>query len=275
MIKSIVRIYLKLFWSRVMKSIVLKMLLFIILLYTGATYMLYSTQDEKVFVRKHLSECNVSKAKPISFQTNDGLTLEGAYLEQSKDAPLVLYFGGNAENVLCFIENIASKIKGYNFVAFNYPGYGKSEGKPSQEKILKYTLELYKKYQPSIVAGRSLGSTVATYVASKEPVQKLLLITPIDSIVNIAKSKFPYLPIGLLLKHPFEADKWMQNVQAKVAVVLVEDENIVPQKNQEQLLKAIKNLTFKKVIKGVNHNNLYNFPQTIQTLQEALDSLKK
>ncbi len=257
-----------------MKNIVLRMLLFIILLYAGATYMLYSTQDSKIFVTSHLEKCNLTKAKEISFKTTDGITLKGAAITHSKNAPLVLYFGGNAENVECFVENVASKIPEYNFIAFNYPGYDKSQGKPTQERILKYALEIYKKYNPDIVIGRSLGSAVAIYVASKEPVKKLVLITPIDSILNIAKSKFPYLPISLLLKHKFEADKWIENVNANVALILVENENIVPKKNLENILSKIKNIKFKKEIKDVNHNNLYNSPKTIEVLKEAVDSLK-
>jgi esterase/lipase len=258
-----------------MKSIVLKMLFFIIVLYAGVNYLLYSTQESKIFLTKYIKECNLSSAKLVHFRTSDNINLEGAYFEHKKGAPLVLYFGGNAEDVKCFIQNVSSKIDGYNFIAFNYPGYAKSEGKPSEEKILQYALELYKKYHPDIVAGRSLGSAVAIYVASKEPIEKLLLITPIDSIENIAKSKFPYLPISLILKHKFQAIKWVESIQAKVALLLVENENVVPRESVENILNATSNIVFKKVIKGANHKNIYEVENTISAIKEALKALKE
>ncbi len=257
-----------------MKSIVVKMLLLIALLYGSITYMLYSTQEKKIFLSNNLKECTLTKAKEIKFKTSDGFILDGAYLENRKNLPLVLYFGGNAENSKCFINNISSKLKGYNFISFNYPGYLKSEGKSSEKTILKYALEIYNKYKAPIVMGRSLGTAIATYVASKENIKSLILITPLDSILNIAKSKFPYLPVSYILKHKFQADIWMQNVQANVAVILVENENIIPKKSIENILSKIKNLKYKDTIKGANHSNLYNYPQTIKVLQKALDTLE-
>ncbi len=257
-----------------MKSIVIKMLLFIVLLYVGATYMLYSTQDKKIFLKSRVKDCNLTAAKSVTFKTSDNIVLDGAFIEHAKNLPLVLYFGGNASNAKCFIERVASKIDSYNFIAFNYPGYGKSQGNPSQKKILQYALELYNKYHPDIVAGRSLGSAVATYLASKEKVEKLLLITPIDSIRNIAKNKFGYLPVDFIIKHPFDADRWMPNVEADVAVLLVSNENIVPKESVKNIISKIKHLKFKKVIEGVNYSNLFEYPQTLQALKEALGALQ-
>jgi hypothetical protein len=256
-----------------MKNIVLRMLLLIIALYVGASYYLYSTQNEKVFNRKSLKSITPVNAKLIEFKTNDGLVLEGAFIKHGDNLPLVLYFGGNNGNVVGFLDEVASKIDNYNFVAFNYPGYANSQGKPSEQNVLKYANEIYAKYKPDIVAGRSLGTAVAIDVASKNSAPKLLLITPIDSILNIAKSRYPFLPISMLLKDKFQADIWAKNLKAKVAVVLVENENIVPKKSMDNILGVLgKRVIFKTTIKGANHIDIYSH-NIADTIKNALDSL--
>jgi alpha/beta superfamily hydrolase len=257
-----------------MRAMVLKMLLLIVVLYAGACYYLYSTQEKKVFNRKYVEHIEPKIAKKIEFKTSDGKILDGAFTENGKNLPLVLYFGGNASNVITFLDDIATKIKDFNFIGFNYPGYGKSEGNPTQKNVLKYADEIYKKYQPDIVAGRSLGTTVAVYVASKNKAKKLLLITPIDSILNVAKAKYPYLPISMLLKEKFQADVWAKDLEAKVAIILVENENIVPKESVDNILKSIKNIVYKSTIKDVNHINLYSSKETIGKIKRALEKLQ-
>ncbi|NPA27493.1 MAG: alpha/beta hydrolase [Epsilonproteobacteria bacterium] len=258
-----------------MKSIVLKMFLLIIGLYIVISYYLYATQEQKIFNSKRVEKIEPKIAKKIEFKSSDGVVLEGGLVENKKGAPLVLYFGGNGSNVIWFLDMVASKIKDFNFIAFNYPGYGNSLGKPSEETILKYAQEIYKKYNPSIVVGRSLGSAVAIYVASKNPVKGLVLITPIDSIVNIAKARYPFLLVDYLVKHKFEANRWAKDIKAKVAVILVENENIVPKKSIENILNELKDkIVYKATIKEANHIDIYSYEQTIKELEKALKAVK-
>jgi hypothetical protein len=257
-----------------MKTMVLKMLFLIVVLYIGACYFLYSTQVDKVFNKKHVETITPTKAKLIKFKTSDNTTLEGAFVNNGDNLPLVLYFSGNASNVIGFLDDTATKIKDYNFVGFNYPGYANSQGSPSQERVLKYANEIYAKYKPQIVAGRSIGTAVAINVAAKNSATKLLLITPIDSILNIAKSRYPYLPVSMLLKHKFQADIWAKNLKAKTSVILVEDENIVPKKSLDNILNILKDkIVFKTTLKELNHINIYS-KDISKSIKEALDALK-
>ena len=147
-----------------------------IVIYFGAVIYLYVTQESKIFNRKWAKESVPKVAKKISFKTSDGIILEGAVTKNNENSPLVLYFSGNANNVIEFLDNIAPKIRGFNFIGFNYPGYAGSEGKPCEKCILKYSLEIFDKYKPDIIIGRSLGSAVAAYVASKRGIKNRLLI---------------------------------------------------------------------------------------------------
>ena len=245
-------------------------LIVIVLVYFIGMAYLYFTQENKIFQRHYSKDYTPIHAQKTYFTTTDGLKLEGAYLENKKDAPLVLYFSGNANNVIEFIDKIGPKIKDYNFIGINYPGYANSEGRPCEECILKYALEIYDKYKPDILIGRSLGSAVATYVASKREVKKLVLITPFDSIENVAKAKYPFYPISLLLKHKFPEYKWIKKVKAPVALLLLKNDDIIPQKSIENLLHNIPNKDKIIEIEGVKHGFIYDYPGIDKVINELL-----
>ena len=248
-----------------------KILLFIATIYMLALAYLYFWQDKLIFKNIYANSYMPQRAKLIEFTTSDGLKLEGGYLEHKKGLPLVLYFGGNAANVLYFLDDTASKIKGYNFIAFNYPGYANSEGKPSEEKILKYALEIAKKYKPQHIIGRSLGTAVASYVASKIEIDRLLLITPFDSIADVAQSKYPIFPIKLLVKHKFNELEWLKNSKAKqINALFVKNDEVIPLKNIEHLKNSVK---FNKTLTiDSSHNYIYedkNISRQIEALLKA------
>jgi len=209
-------------------------------------------------------------AKKIYFTTNDGIKLEGAITINGENLPLVLYFSGNANNVIEFLDNIAPKIKEYNFIGFNYPGYAGSKGKPCEQCILSYAIEIYDKYKPDIIIGRSLGSAVATYVAKNRKIKKLVLLTPFDSIVNIAKAKYPFLPVDKLVKYKFEEYKWIKDVEAPVNILLVRNDDIIPNASTKRLLKNIKHLNKIIEIDNIRHGFIYEYPNIDKIIEKLL-----
>jgi len=253
-----------------MKSLIILLLLGIFF-YFGAVIYLYVTQENKIFNRKWAKPYEPKISKKICFKTSDGIKLEGAFTKNGENLPLVLYFSGNANNVIEFLDNIAPKIKGYNFIGFNYPGYAGSEGKPCEKCILKYALEIFDKYQPDILIGRSLGTAVATYVASKRQIKKLVLLTPFDSIVNIASQKYPFLPIRTLVKHKFEEYKWIKDLNIPVNILLVKNDDVIPEKNTQNLLSNIKNLQKVIYIDNITHGKIYEYPSIEKILKDLLD----
>jgi len=254
--------------------LIFKFIALLLFLYIAGGAYLYFIQDKKVFQKQYAKEYSPKIAKKIFFITSDGIKLEGAYLENRKDAPLVLYFGGNANNVIEFIDNIAPKLKNYNFLGFNYPGYAGSEGKPCEECILKYALEIYDKYNPDFIIGRSLGTAVASYVASKRSVKGVILITPFDSIENIAKKKYPIYPISFLLKYKFKEYKFISNTKVPVIVIALKNDDVIPDDSLKNLLKHIKNLKKLFLIEGVKHGFIYEHSQIINVINKSLEKLK-
>ena len=248
--------------------------LVIFLIYLGIISYLYFTQDEKIFNKKFAKEYFPKRIEKITFKTSDGILLEGGFVKNKKNAPLVLYFSGNSNNVLEFLDNIAPKIKDYNFIGFNYPGYAGSKGEPCEECIYRYALEIFDKYKPDFVMGRSLGSAVASFIAANREVKGVVLITPIDSIVNIAKNRYPFIPVSLLIKHKFEAYKYLQKTKAPVSLLLVKIDKTVPKKSIENVIKNISNLKKIETIDGVGHGNVYEYKGIEEKLRFLLDVLK-
>jgi alpha-beta hydrolase superfamily lysophospholipase len=105
--------------------------------------------------------------------------------------------------------------------------------------------------------GRSLGSGVATRVASERRPAQLVLVTPFDSLVNVARSHFGYLPVGLLMHDRYESASRAHDVRAPVLIIIAADDEIIPRARTEALVAAFpaSQLTV-RVIDGAMHNTL-------------------
>ena len=252
----------------------MKILLSLFLVYLGICAYLYFTQYDKVFNRKWAKEYNPKIAQKIYFDSSVG-RLEGAFTKNCENCPLVLYFSGNANNVIEFLDKVAPKIKGYNFAGFNYPGYAGSEGSPSEENFYKVASEIFEKYNPDFVIGRSIGTAVASYLASKYDFKGLVLITPFDSIVSIAKQKYPFIPVGILLKYKFNEAEFVSKTDIPTVVIALKKDDVIPEKSLKNLLKNIKNLKDIIWLDGVTHGRIYEYPQIEKIIKKALDELQK
>ncbi len=221
----------------------------------------YIQQENFIFFYDHIPK---EKPKVLSydcvsekvFTTKDSTKLYGVYLESDKRLPLAIYFGGNAENAVNFIE-IAKFIKGYNFLVFNYRGYGLSEGKPSKKALLSDALEIYDKFgdERSILVGRSLGSSVASYVASAKKVHRLFLITPFDSLASVASTHMKAIPVSMLLKHNFNTMEYVRELETPVYMLVAKNDLTVTKRHSDNLKKQIKNLKYYKEV-DADHNSI-------------------
>jgi pimeloyl-ACP methyl ester carboxylesterase len=254
---------------KLVKLIFIFFLLFFFL-YLAACIYLYLIQDKKIFNKKWAKPYVPKIAKKIYYKTSDGLKLEGAMTKNGENLPLVLYFSGNANNAIEFLDKIAPKIKNFNFLGFNYPGYAGSVGKPCEKCIEKYALEIFDKYKPDILIGRSLGSAVASYVAGKKKVKKVLLITPFSSIGCIAKMEYPFFPVSFLLKYKFNEAKFISNANMPVSIIALKNDDKIPQKCLNILIKKIKNLKNIYYLDKVKHGNIYNYPNIENIIYKAL-----
>jgi len=173
----------------------------------------------------------------------------------------LLYFGGNAEDVVENLPDFAAALPHRSLYLVNYRGYGGSTGSPSEQALFADALAAYDAVHvrhPNVaVAGRSLGSGVAVYLATQRPVGALVLVTPYDSIVNVAKGRLPFLPVGLLLRDRFDSASRVAAVKAKTLVVVAERDEVIPRERTDALVaKFPEGQARVEVVPGVTHNLL-------------------
>ena len=154
----------------------------------------------------------------------------------------LLYFGGNADDVAGHIESFIAAFPNHSLYLVNYRGYGGSTGQPSEAALFADALATYDRVRAEhseiSVMGRSLGSGVAVYLASERPVDWLVLVTAFDSLVNVARAHFRWLPVGLLMRDRYESASRARAVAAPVLVVIAADDEIVPRACSEALTQA-------------------------------------
>ena len=173
----------------------------------------------------------------------------------------LVYFGGNAEDVSLNMPDFAGAFPDEAIYLLNYRGYGRSTGSPSEHALFADGLALFNRVHadhPEIdVIGRSLGSGVAVYVASQRPVERLVLVTPYDSLAAVAAEHYPFMPVNWLLRDKFESSKYAPWVSAPTTIVAAENDEVIPKASTEALRSRFRDgLVSYYVVPGVGHNSI-------------------
>lgn len=159
--------------------------------------------------------------------------------------PAIMYFGGRSEEV-SWLQDAAKWFPGHVVFAMNYRGYGESGGSPSERALYSDALREFDFLvrSPHVdakrvsVIGRSLGTGVANYVVANRPVENVILITPYDSILSLARSAMYLVPVGLLLLHRFESIRFARSATQPCLALLAEHDDIVPEAHTRRLIDA-------------------------------------
>jgi len=159
----------------------------------------------------------------------------------------------------------------YAIYLLHYPGYGGSSGNPSEKAIFADALALFDQvhaeHQNIVVIGRSLGSGVAIHLASLRPVARLVLVTPYDSLQNVAAQHYRYFPVRWLLKDKFESWRYAPQVVAPTRIIVAEDDEIIPRTSTDRLRDRFKDgIVSYVVVAGVDHNTISDSPDYLPLL---------
>jgi len=205
-----------------------------------------------------------SRAKAFTVTASDGVKLHGWIVGGSaQPAPTVLYFGGNAEEVSWALAD-ARWPREWTIVAVNYRGYGTSEGKPGERELDADALALFDAVAADastdrsriVVFGRSLGTAVATHVAAQRPVTGVVLVSPYDSVVALGRHHYPWLPVALLLRHPFAAERDARTCRMPLLAIVAPRDAIIPLARSRALFDAWAGPKRWREIPGADHNTL-------------------
>jgi hypothetical protein len=204
------------------------------------------------------------------------LPAEGAQLlvtaRQATGPNALVYFGGNAEDVSYSLPSLSTAFPDYAIYLLHYRGYGGSTGKPSETALIADALVLFDKvhveHQNVVVVGRSLGSGVAVHLASLRPVVRLVLVTPYDSLQELAALQFPYFPVRWLLLDKYESSKYAEQVTAPTLIVAAEHDEVIPRSSTETLHKHFRaGVASFKVVAGTGHNTISESPEYMPLLR--------
>lgn len=207
-----------------------------------------------------------------------GATLEGWWTENptATSSAVIVYFGGNAEDVLQTAAT-ASRFNARQMFFTNYRGYGRSSGTPGQQSLYDDALAIYahaieKGVRPNqiVVMGRSLGSGVASMLAGARPVHAAVLVTPFASLTAVAAEHYPWLPVRLLLRHPFPSTDWARQARAPALFLAAEQDAIIPPAHARKLFEAWAGRKQIHVLNATDHNDIETHPDYYRLINEFL-----
>ena len=158
-----------------------------------------------------------------------------------------------------------------------YPGYGSRSGTPSQTAFLAAADEAVAQIPtnaPVILLGESIGTGVASATAASrsDRVAGLLLLTPFDTLANVAQHHYPLLPVRWILRDQYPSEDWLKQFRGPLAIVVAANETIVPAKFGKKLHDTYAGPKKLIIAERADHNDLlHTLPPS--AWQEALNFL--
>ena len=213
--------------------------------YVALCLLLYLLQDRMIFFPRPLAaEPAGPHIERAAVQRGD-VTLRGWVVNGRSQGPLLFYFGGNAEEV-SGLADVFARLDAVT-VLMNYRGYGESGGKPSSALLIEDAAAVVAQIRGSfgdgrraIVFGRSLGTGIAALAARAEGIDGLILLSPYRSIEHIAKRRFPFVPVGWLLRHNIDATLAIGALPERMLVLHALKDSVVPTDESRAFLRELK-----------------------------------
>jgi len=204
---------------------------------------------------------------------NDGVRLRGWVMNPGR-AKALLYFGGNGERIEDLRQTLADWFPDRTIYLLPYRGYAVSEGRPSEVALVSDATALFdlvaKTHSQVSVIGRSLGSGVAVQLAARRPVERLVLVTPFDSLVRVAAGYFPWLPVNSLMRDRFESWRYANDIACAVLVIQAQDDEVIPAARTVALAQAFRRRPEVQVVADAGHNTVQDHADYRVSLERFL-----
>ncbi len=238
-------------------------------------------------------------ATDVRLTCSDGVQIGGWLLQKeavdgdNAKRPLLIFFHGNAGHRAWRIDwyRIMANAD-VDVLAIDYHGYGDSSGKMTEEALEIdadaawnfATKELKYKPEQLLVMGTSLGGAAAVYLASKQcrarnPPAALVAVATFSSMVDVAGSHYPWLPVGAVLVDRYPSDERVAHVTCPVVMFHGDKDRVVPYKFGARLFDAVPEKSASGVPKrwvnlpGVGHNDIVH--RAARPISEQIHRLAK
>jgi len=184
----------------------------------------------------------------VAFVTEDNIKLHGWFIPKQNAKGTVLFFHGNAGNISHRLDSISIFHRlDLNVFIFDYRGYGQSDGKISEEgtyrdaeaawNYLTRTQGISEKQ--IIIFGRSLGASIASWLASKHTPAALIIESGFTSVASMGQRFYPFLPIRWLVHYKFDTIQYVKNITCPVLVAHSRSDEIIPFEEGREIFDAV------------------------------------
>ena len=224
---------------------------------------------------------------------NDEVNLSGWFWNiQNKEGeqPLVIFFGGNAQNSshtlnMYFSSKMMKDVFGdYNLMMIDYPGYGMSKGKASDDSmfiasdyIFEYASKMNEVDKDNIVImGYSIGTGVASYCAMSNEASGLILVAPYDSAISLYNDVIDSFHGSMtsLAKYSFDSATYAEAVKEPTLIFTSKDDEAINYKHSLDLAGHFPELEDVVILEGVNHNGYFSQSQVLNDITEFLNKVE-
>lgn len=247
-----------------MRIIYFKIISFFISIYLILCLIMYFNQESFIFyplkINKETKYSYLNHFKEINLKASDGTTINNLYFETENPKGVVYFLHGNAGNLSSW-GNVAPIYLdlGYNVLITDYRGFGKSEGNVTDEAQLFSDTQLgynflKEKFNEDkiIVIGYSIGTGIASYLASTNNPKMLILQAPYYNLKTEMKSRFPFLPT-FILKYPFENNLHLSKVKSPIFIFHGENDHVISHENSLKLKDVLKEKDAVIILKNQDH----------------------
>ncbi|WP_321286170.1 alpha/beta fold hydrolase [uncultured Sunxiuqinia sp.] len=250
-----------------MKKVLINALKLVLALYILVSGFLYIAQERLIFFPQKLEKTYQfqfrQKYEEKNIETADGTILNGLLFKADSTKGLIFYLHGNAGSLRSW-GGVAKTYTDLNYDIFiiDYRGYGKSEGKINgQEQLFQDIQQVYneltKQYTEDkiIVLGYSIGTGLASKIASINNPKLLILQAPYYSLVDMMKHTYPIIP-GFLLKYKLETNKYLKDCQMPVVIFHGDQDRVIYYGSSLKLKQEFKESDTLITLNGQGHNGM-------------------
>jgi len=229
--------------------------------FVGSCALYYFQQDRLLFIGAgSVTPPAHPRIQPVEHVVG-GLHLRGVRVLASEGNTVLLYFGGNAEPV---VYNAWPMLELASVTAYliDYRGYGDSEGSASEGALRDDALAHFdwvRAQHPGsrfVLVGRSMGCAMALHVAARRDVDGLVLISPFTSLRDVARLHLPWLPVGPLMKHPFDTLADARRIDVEALVIAAENDSVIPRRFTDEFVRTLPRRADVRIVAGADHNDL-------------------
>lgn len=258
------------FWffiTLTIKKRIEKITLSLIILYVIGGIVIYLIQDLLLFHPTPLPANHrflfdqTYKEFNLTVDKNNVSIIQFRTLQRRKG--IVLFFHGNMHHVEYYKKYIALFTRNmYDIWMIDYPGFGKTTGKRSEQILYKHALAFYDmavkqvKSDSIVIYGKSIGTGIASFLASRKPSRRLILETPYYSIQSLAKHYFPIYPVLPATRYRFPIHTYLSDITVPLAIFHGTEDEVIPYSQSNRL--ALENPGIELIsIPNGKHNNLF------------------